>query len=237
MTAPIFLVFTVMIALCTVVLAVRYFPRRAVLGVLVGLAAWLLYVGMLSVLGVVRNPDLRPPGIMFIVLPALLFIALVLVRSTAGARLALAVPLWVLLAAQSYRVGVELFLHQLWLDGLAPKMLTFEGANFDLLIGITAPLVAWLLVSGRLSTRLVLLWNVLGLVSLANVVTRAFLSAPGPFHLLHTEVPNVAIGTFPFTFIAGFFAPLAVALHVLALRRIRIETEAKQQVREATAPI
>jgi hypothetical protein len=38
--------------------------------------------------------------------------------------------------------------------------------------------------------------------------------------LISTEVPNVAMGMFPYAFIPGFFAPLAVTLHVLAIRAI-----------------
>ena len=37
---------------------------------------------------------------------------------------------------------------------------------------------------------------------------------------MHAEVPNLAIGTFPYTFLAGFFAPTAVLLHVLSLRAL-----------------
>ena len=66
--------------------------------------------------------------------------------------------------------------------------------------------------------RLALTWNVLGLLALANVVIRAVLTAPGPFNLIHAEVPNLMFGTFPFMFIPGFFVPLAIVLHVLAIR-------------------
>jgi hypothetical protein len=38
--------------------------------------------------------------------------------------------------------------------------------------------------------------------------------------LISTEVPNVAMGIFPYAFIPGFLAPLAVTLHVLAIRAI-----------------
>ena len=68
--------------------------------------------------------------------------------------------------------------------------------------------------------RLALAWNVLGLLSLTNVVIRAVLTAPGPFNLIHAEVPNRMFGTFPFLFIPGFFVPLAVVLHVLAIRAV-----------------
>ncbi len=64
-----------------------------------------------------------------IVVPVLLFLILFIVRLSANARIVLAFPLWIILGAQCFRIGVELFLHQLWIDGLVPKMLTFEGAN------------------------------------------------------------------------------------------------------------
>src|SRR3981189_2763082 len=38
--------------------------------------------------------------------------------------------------------------------------------------------------------------------------------------LIHVEVPNRLIGTFPFMFVPGFFVPLAVVLDVLAIRSI-----------------
>jgi len=70
--------------------------------------------------------------------------------------------------------------------------------------------------------RLALAWTVLGLLALANVAVRSALTAPGPLNLIHAEVPNLALGTFPFMFIPGFFAPLAVVLHVLAIRSLRV---------------
>jgi len=188
--------------------------------VLAGLAAWLVYVGLLSYFGVVRDPNLRPPGAFLVVLPVFFFIFFTLGRSSTGARWAGAVPLALLLGLQSFRVGVELLLHQLWLDGLAPQMLTFAGSNLDIFIGASAPLIAWLSTKGRFGSRLALAWNGLGLISLINVATRSALTTPGPLNLIHTEVPNLAIGTFPFTYIAGFFAPLAVMLHVLAIRAL-----------------
>jgi uncharacterized membrane protein len=90
----------------------------------------------------------------------------------------------------------------------------------DIFIGASAPLVAWLSTRGRMGMKLALTWNVLGLLALTNVVIRAVLTAPGPFNLIHAEVPNLMMGTFPFLFIPGFFVPLAVVLHVLAIRAI-----------------
>lgn len=221
MTAALFLSFLAVVAAAVLGLAGRYLPRGTAAAIRIGLPAWLLYVGLLGYFGVVRSAALRPLGIAFIIGPVVLFIVLFVARSVGGGRIALAVPLWVLLGLQGYRIGVELFLHQLWLGGLAPKMLTFEGANVDILIGLSAPLIGWVSTRGRPGLKLALAWNVLGLLALANVAVRSALTAPGPLNLIHAEVPNLALGTFPFMFIPGFFAPLAVVLHVLAIRSLR----------------
>src|SRR5713226_3982080 len=180
---------------------------------------------------------MRPPGIVFLIVPVIVFLIVFIVRSSASARVALAFPLWIILGTQCFRIGVELFLHQLWIDGLVPKMLTFEGANVDIYVGASAPLIAWLSTRGRFGMRLALAWNVLGLLALTNVVIRAVLTAPGPFHLIHAEVPNLMLGTFPFLFIPGFFVPLAVVLHALAIRAVssRLSTAISGAVSSGTS--
>ena len=187
----------------------------------VALPVWLVYVGSMSYFGVVSNISLRPPGIFYILLPVLVFVGLVLVRSEVGGTAARSFPIWLLLLVPVYRIGVELFLHQLWHEGLVPRMLTFQGANADIWVGLSAPAVAWFSTRGRTGLQVALVWNWLGLLSLTNIALRFAMTAPGPLHVLNVEWPNMAAGTFPYTFIPGFLAPLAVSLHVLAIRAIR----------------
>jgi len=221
MTATLFVGFVAMMAAIVVGLVARYLNGRTAFRVLAGLSAWFIYAGLMGYFGVLKNTAMRPPGTAFLLVPVLFFLFLFIVRFFANARIILAFPLWIILGAQCFRVGVELFLRQLWIGGLVPKMLTFEGANVDIYIGASAPVIAWLSTRGRLGLKLALAWNVLGLLALTNVVTRAVLTSPGPFNVIHAEVPNRMFGTFPFMFIPGFFVPLAVTLHVLAIRAIR----------------
>ncbi len=188
---------TVMVAVVVAVSA-RYLNGRAAFGVLGGLCMWFIYVGLMAYFGVVQNTAMRPPGIAFIVVPVIVFLIIFIVRSFTDAGVALSFPLWIILGTQCFRVGVELFLHQLWIDGLAPKMLTFAGANVDIYVGASAPLIAWLSTRGRLGIRLALTWNLLGLLALANVVIRAVLTAPGaiqpdPCRSSQSDVRNVPI--------------------------------------------
>lgn len=219
-----FLGFAGVMAAVVIGLSARYLGRRSAIVVASVLMTWLLYVGCISYFGVIRNVAMRPPGPIFLFAPLLVFLAAFIVRTQTapGRQTATAFPLSLLLGLQTFRVVVELFLHQLWHDGLIPRMLTFSGANLDIYVGASAPVFAWVAMRGCAGRSVVLGWNVLSLLVLANVVVRAILSAPGPLNLIHAEVPDLMIGTFPFTYIPGFFVPLAVVLHVLAIRAINL---------------
>ena len=219
MIAVLFIGFLVSTAIFVVALTARYLSGRIALRVLAGLTLWFLYVGLIAYSGVARNAETRPPGVAFIVVPVLVFIVVFAFNVQSHTEES-PLPIWIIMGIQSFRIGVELFLHQLWIDGLVPKMLTFEGANVDILIGATAPVAAWLSTRGRIGAKFAFGWNALGLLALINVVTRAVLTTPGPLNLIHTEIPNLMMGTFPFLFVPAFFVPLAVALHVLAIQGI-----------------
>lgn len=218
--ASIFTVYLVLVIGSVVAVAGNWLPRRASMLVFTVLLVWLAYAGILGFAGVVGHYDSLPPGIALLTGPIVLAL-LVLALSTPGRVVASNVPLWLLLGFQLYRTGVELSLHHLYSIGLAPKLMTLEGGNVEILVALTAPLAAWMVTRGSAARTFAWIWNLAGLFSLANIVVRAVLSAPGPLHLIHAEVPDTAILLFPFTFIPGFMAPLAFTLHVLAFRAFR----------------
>ena len=220
--STLFLSFVALMSAIVIGLSARFCSRNTALAVGAGLALSLLYVGVVGNSGILRDTTVRPPAMLLILGPVTAFLGVMIVRSILRRHLPPSVPLWLLLTTQIFRVGVELFLHQLWIQGLIPRMLTFNGANVDIYVGASAPFVAWISTRGRSGLWTALAWNILGLLALANVVTRAVLSTPGPLNLIHEDVPNLLFGTFPYTFIPGFFVPLAVTLHVLSIRAIHI---------------
>ena len=195
-------------------------PKGA-LGVAGG-AVWLVYAGALGYFGVLREPTLIPPGIVILLSPIVLFGVLVLGRSPAGRYLATSLPLALIFALQTFRVGVEVTLNTLHEAGLTSGLLTLAGGNIEILVGISAPLAALVAARGASGRRLAFAWNVLGLVSLLNVAAMAVFTAPGPLNLIHSDLPTLAMGMFPFSFIPGFMAPLAMMLHVLAFRALGV---------------
>ncbi len=215
-----FLIFVVVMAAVVTGLNGRYRGTRSAMVTAAALAVWLTYIGLIGYFGIVRDVASRPPGPVFLFVPVVIFLGIFVYQTVFHPKgnALIAWPLGVVLLVQSFRVIVELFIHQLWVGGLVPEMLTYLGANVDIYIGATAPLVALCSTRWRWGKPLSVIWNVLGLLALANVVIRAILTAPGPLNLIHAEVPNLMIGTFPYLLIPGFFVPLAVAMHVSALR-------------------
>jgi hypothetical protein len=199
----------------------RALPRRAATLSLGGLALWLLYAGVLAYNGWLARPD-PPPALPLLLLPLIAF-AIWLSRSSAPLALVRALPLRALVGLQVFRVGVEIFLDRLWRAGLLPEGMTWHGHNFDILTGLSAfaLFLAWNRIPNVLGVAKA--WNVLGLVLLAQVAVTGVLSAPGPQQILNRSTPNVAIVTFPYVLVAALFVLSALALHILALRKIAAE--------------
>ena len=66
-------------------------------------------------------------------------------------------------------------------------------------------------------------WNIAGLLLLAQVALTGILSAPGPQQLLNRDEPNLAVVTFPYVLVAALFVVSALALHILALRKLALQ--------------
>jgi hypothetical protein len=69
-----------------------------------------------------------------------------------------AFPHWLIIGMQTFRIGVELLLHRLSVDGLAPRIVTYQGGNIEILIGLSAPLIAWISTRGRRGERVGMIW-------------------------------------------------------------------------------
>lgn len=126
---------------------------------------------------------------------------------------------WVL-ALHSLRLAVEWVLHELYGMGKIPKIMTWEGLNFDVVMGASAlMLLVYTQITGqRLSPFFWKTWNVIGLCFLAWIVGMAALSAPLPLQQLAFEQPNVAVLMFPFCLLPGMVVPLVALAHVRGLK-------------------
>ena len=58
------------------------------------------------------------------------------------------------------RLPIEIILLELYLNKMIPQLMTFEGRNFDVVLGITAPIVGYLYLKKRISKIKLIAWNV-----------------------------------------------------------------------------
>lgn len=117
----------------------------------------------------------------------------------------------------SIRIPVEIVLALLFHQGIVSVYMTFEGTNFVLFSGITVPLVAFLAFrKTSIKRKLLLWWNVLGLLLLLNVVITAVFAIPSPFQKLSLDQPNMAVLYFPFNLLSTVLVPLELFAHLVA---------------------
>jgi hypothetical protein len=182
--------------------------------------AWLALSAALSRGGWLGQFDARPPWfLVWLAMTALGTLALAL--SPFGARLAESLGWGSLIGFQVFRVPVEWVLVQLGRAGVAPPQMTLDGWNYDVVTGVTAPIVAWLAATGRTGPRGLALWNALGLVLLAIVVGTAMLSTPTPIRVFTNEPALTFVATPPWFLLPGFLVPAALFGHVVAFRKLR----------------
>lgn len=192
--------------------------RRAALLAASGATAWMAATDGAARSGVLRHWDWTPPP--FLALPvAILAIAVALAIGPVARRFAAYLPLWWLVASQSFRLPLELSMHDLYQRGIMPGQMSYSGRNLDIVTGATAVIVAILVALGYAGRRLVLAWNVLGLGLLANIVAIAILSTPR-FAAFGPDRLNVFITYSPFVWLPAVLVLAALTAHLVIFRAL-----------------
>jgi hypothetical protein len=189
--------------------------------VIIGLTLWMVMLSILSIIGFFSDFSGFPPRFIIILLVPMITLVWSLLISKITKQLLILIPPQTIINLQVFRVFVEILLWMLFIQNLLPIQMTFEGRNFDIIAGITAPLVAYLAYSKNLlSKNMVIAWNFICLGLLLNIVLTAILSMPTPFRYFMNEPSNTVVAEFPIIFLPGFLVPLAYGLHFLSIRQL-----------------
>lgn len=211
--------------ICTALFAIWLFYRATNYSKisLIILLVWAIFQSFLSIFGFYQNLDAFPPRFAMLLVPAI--IAIVLLFSLPKSRAFIdSLSLERLTILHIVRVPVEIVLFWLFLQKTIPQLMTFEGRNFDILAGITSPIVYYLVfVKHNMSKKMLLIWNVICLGLLLNIVINALLSVPLPFQQFAFEQPNIAILYFPFNLLPSVVVPLVLFAHLVGIRRLITE--------------
>jgi hypothetical protein len=195
--------------------------------ILAGVIIWMIVQAIAGVAGFFRAQTM-PPRFLFLIGPAILFI-ISLFFTRRGRHFIDTMNLKQLTLLHSIRLPVEIVLYFLLLADLIPDMMTFEGNNFDILSGLTAPVIYYIVfVAKKGSRKLLLVWNFLCLGLLINVVTIAILAAQTPFQRLAFDHPNIGVTYFPFVWLPGVVVPIVLFSHLAAIRQLTKRSKEKK---------
>ncbi len=181
---------------------------------------WLFIISTVTFSGFFRDFESSPPRFLFLILPPIITIIILLLNNKTRTFL-MRMPLTTLTYLHIVRVPVEIVLWWLAQEGQVPYALTFEGSNFDILSGISAPFAGLFFVGLRSKSRIgALVWNILALILLVNIVFRAVSATPYFFDPASLEVPNVAVFYFPFVLLPGFVVPAVLFCHLTSIVKL-----------------
>lgn len=195
------------------------------------ITGWMLLQTVISITGFYADTSSLPPRFLLLVMPPMVFI--VILFSTGRGRMLIgSLDIKYLTILNIIRIPVELVLFWLFVHKTIPQLMTFEGRNFDILSGVSAPFVYYFgFIKSKLNSKTILVWNIICLVLLLNIIVSAILSLPYPFQQFALDQPNIAILHFPFIWLPGVIVPIVLfsqfaSLSILINRERKLKTMA-----------
>ncbi|MEZ0131520.1 hypothetical protein AB9T88_17800, partial [Flavobacterium sp. LBUM151] len=129
---------------------------KTVLGVI---TLWIIAQSIISSTGFYKSENTLPPRFALLLLPPLMMM-LILFITKKGKLFIDGLNIKTLTLLHIIRVPVELVLLWLFIYKAVPELMTFEGRNFDILSGISAPIVYYFtFVKKKINYTFLLIWN------------------------------------------------------------------------------
>ena len=193
-----------------------HFSKKAVIVMFI----WAGVQVLLSLNGFYKVIHTVPPRFVLLIIPPILLI--ILLFNTQKGRLFIdSLDIKLLTIIHTIRIIVEFVLLWLFTYKTIPVELTFEGRNFDIISGITAPIIYYLgFIKQTLSKNLIIIWNVVCIGFLLNVVINSILSSPLLFQKFEFDQPNIAVLHFPFVFLPSLIVPIILFSHFVIIRKL-----------------
>jgi len=183
------------------------------------LGAWLGFSYGIAHSGWLLHFEYVPPRAVYLLAPGAV-ISAGLAWGSFGSVLIEGLPLAWLVGYQAFRIAVELVLWLLFREGLLPAQMTFEGANLDIVSGVSAIVVAGLYARGACGRWLVWVWNLGSLLLLLNIVVIAVRSMPGHWRAYAMEPANTIVLSGVFVWIPALYVLAAWFGHLLVFRAL-----------------
>lgn len=204
-------------ALAMLLLLFRGYTTRKKLTAFLSIPAWLMYLVLLDQTELLWNYELPPRIPLLVVIPAISGIILLVNRKLMHSAYVQS-PLHLPVILQSFRILVELLIYATYRKGIFPQRATFEGLNYDILVGISALLMGVAVSRGMIKEKGILIWN-FGSICILAVTVYAFISSYY-FEDISSQIDKYQFVTFPFLLLASVLLPVAVFLHAFSVKQV-----------------
>lgn len=199
----------------------KQIKRRTII-LLIAFIGWTVYLYFIGESGLLWNFELPPRFPLLIFLPlALTFLFIFIMNRKSPVFNAISKAN--VIHFQSFRIIIEWVILATYLEGVFPIETTFEGYNYEIVIGALAPLVAYGVYRKQwFSEKLALWFNFLGLTTLAIIIFIVITSLYIP-EFWGDSSPRIReqFTKVPYLFLPGLIAPIAIFTHIFSIIQIR----------------
>ena len=213
---------------CLLTIGFFYYSNGKPKGLTLLIIIWSIAQSILAYVGFYQITYSMPPRFGLVLIPTTVFIIYGLLPKQQK---------WVLekrdmkvsIFLHSVRLPVEIVLFGLYTYKMIPELMTFEGRNYDILMGITAPIIGWLFIKQKVSKKILMGWNIIGFILVLFILFNGILSAELPFQQFGFEQPNRAVNYFPFVLLPATIVPIVIWTHISDIIKLRKEIKTTPQ--------
>ncbi len=196
--------------------------KNRLVALLAAFGIWAVYLYFIGESGFLWHFGMPPRFLLLIFLPIAIITAIIFIKNKNSAIFEV-IPKQKVIYFQSFRIIVELMILSTYLEGIFPVETTFEGYNYEIIIGLLAPIVAYLVYTKkRLSENVALVFNVAGLLTLGIIIFIVITSLYLP-SVWGDSLPRISeeFSHVPYLLLPGFLAPMAIFAHIFSIVQIR----------------
>ena len=206
-------------------------PRKLVTMIML----WSIVQSLIAYTGFYQSTESMPPRFIIVIIPAMTLVIFGLLPKQQKwflkkRRLEISTFL------HSVRLPIEIILFGLFAHEMIPELMTYQGRNYDIIIGIMAPITGWLFIRKKMSRKKLLIWNIFGLGFVLFIMFNGILSAELPFQQFGFDQPNRAVNYFPFVLLPATIVPIVIWTHLSDILKLRIEIMAIKHGHNQTIP-
>ena len=210
--------------------AMRYSSRNirtTSLTILFSIVGWLILTGTLSIMHIFTLAKFNPSPLVICVIVSFIGVWYVY-KSRKLNQIIQKLPKGSLVNIQFLRIFTELLLWFMFTDigRWIPKQLTIEGYNFDIVIALAAPFIAYRCFKARSWPKsYAVAWNVLGILMILNMYVLIILTSDSSLRMFIDGPSSRFVQDFPFVWMPTFTMPLFILFHLLSIKQIKTPVE------------